>query len=335
MAKLPGRRARRLAAAAFGCALLAAVPAAAGSVDLLGTWHVLIHYTDDHSHDPSLMRWDDRLWEFEAAGSRLRWIEYPIVVFSDQAGRFESLGGTRAARVVHGWEPNESQRAQIDSGLEVNPRGSKTKTLRRDGDDWRSATRASPASASIVTYVETWSIEDAAGLPVFRREDTLGSGLTEGLDGVTEYRTTAVESGGDVLVGTFERDGSRHGTFRMTRSGDVEEVKGQAKSEGQRFSETYLGDEFRAALADPKGALAGALATHAAVPPAESAAARDAVRAAVQEALAARLVAAGLDPADYEREVGSLSRQIAAALLDDGVSVDEVLGRLAEGEINP
>jgi len=159
MAKLPQRRTRRLAAVlAAGVAALASplrvFAAAEESVDLIGAWHVLIHYTDDHTHDPTQMRWADKIWVFERSGSRLRWTEYPIVVFGDRSGRFENLGGSRVERVLHGWEPNADQLAQIAAGLEVNDRGSKSKTLRKSGHDWRSATRPTAASASIITYIE-------------------------------------------------------------------------------------------------------------------------------------------------------------------------------------
>ena len=128
MAKFSRRRAGRLAGLAIALGVLVATPARADrtdgkNVDVIGTWHVLIHYTDDHSHDVGAMRWDDKIWVFEEAGSRIRWKEYPIVVFHDQSGRFERLGTARASRVLHGWEPNAGQLAQIESGLEVNPRG--------------------------------------------------------------------------------------------------------------------------------------------------------------------------------------------------------------------
>jgi len=247
MAKLSRRRTRGLTvalalavAASFASARADDVPREA--VDLIGAWHVLIHYTDDHTHAPDQLRWDEKVWVFERSGSRLRWTEYPIVVFDDQTGRFETLGGNRRSRVLGGWEPNEAQLAQIRAGLAVNDRGSKSKTLRKHGEDgWRSSTRPTAASASIVTYVENWSIEGTAGRPIFRREDILGSGRTESLEGVTEYATAEVASGGNVLRGTFERDGSRHGTFRMTRSGPPQAVKGRAKpklpspEEGERL----------------------------------------------------------------------------------------------------
>ena len=103
------------------------------SLDLEGTWYVLIHYTDASAANSEAMRWDDRLWIFARKGSRLEWTEYPIVVFNDRTGRFEQSSHGQQ-RVLHAWEPNASQRAQIDSGLEYNTRGSKTKTLRRQRD---------------------------------------------------------------------------------------------------------------------------------------------------------------------------------------------------------
>ena len=55
MAKLP----RSLAYAVAG-ALFALAPAA-GAVELEGTWHVLVHYTDDNTANPDQPRWEDRL----------------------------------------------------------------------------------------------------------------------------------------------------------------------------------------------------------------------------------------------------------------------------------
>ena len=120
--------------------LMVAIPVKpAEAVDLIGTWHVLIHYKDSVTDHPERERWEDRIWEFEQEGSRLRWTDYPIVVFSDQSGRFEQLGGNRASRVLHFWEPSATQLAQIQEGLEINPRGSRSKTLRgSDAEGWSS-----------------------------------------------------------------------------------------------------------------------------------------------------------------------------------------------------
>jgi len=134
--------------------LLAALPARAdalrGDLDLMGTWYVLVHYKDDNAPHPERERWEDRVWLIEKSGSRLKWSDYPIVVFDDQAGRFERTGGHNS-RVLHFWEPNERQVADIQDGLAVNDRGSKTKTLRNKEGSWESASRRSVASASIIS----------------------------------------------------------------------------------------------------------------------------------------------------------------------------------------
>jgi len=221
MAIVSRRRAQHLALAVAVALALAPVRAESDGVDLVGTWHVLVHFTDAAANDPSQMRWDDRVWVFEAAGNRLRWSDYPIVIFRDKTGRFESGGTGRAARALHGWEPNERQRTEIAEGIQVGQRGRKQKTLRRRGDDWQSANHSQAASASIVTYVEHWSISDPTGKPTFRREDVLGSAEAERLEGVTQYATTEVLNGGDELRGNFTGDESRHGSFRVVRSGET------------------------------------------------------------------------------------------------------------------
>jgi len=340
MAKLPRRRAQRLGPGLLGVLLVAsALPGAQASdratLDLAGTWHLLVHYTDDHAHDPEQVRWDDKVWIFEREGSRLRWKEYPIVVFEDETGRFENLGGSHAARVPHGWEPNEGQLAQIRAGLEVNDRGMKSKTLRRSGDAWRSGSRPTAASASVVTYVEFWTIEDASGRPTFRREDVLGAGRADDLEGVTLYVTEEVAAGGDVLRGTFERDGSRHGTFRLMRAGATGQVKGSGKSDGQRFYETYLGG-LGAALSDGDGgALRETVRQRAQqggeVPEEVRAAVRDEVRALLEE----RVRKSGRDPREVASEVDSLTEQIERQILEEGRTFEEVEQMLQRGEIQP
>jgi murein DD-endopeptidase MepM/ murein hydrolase activator NlpD len=216
-------------------ALLLLAPAAArAEIDLVGTWHVLVHYTDDNTSHPDEMRWSDRVWVFEKKGSKLRWTEYPIVVFSDDSGRFERRSTGQYARVLGAWEPSESQLANIEAGLKINTRGSKKKSLRgSDAEGWRTTSRARAASASVITYQENWSIEGLLDLPVILQEDMMGSGRSETMEGVARYETTAVEESGAVLVGRYERDGTRHGSFRMRRSGDVGRLEEKSQSEIQ------------------------------------------------------------------------------------------------------
>ena len=70
-----------------------------------------------------------------------------------------------------------------------------------------------------MSYTEAWSIEGTPDLPVFRREDSLGGERTESLEGVTLYTTTSADPAGNWFKGSFERDGSRKGSFRMLRAG--------------------------------------------------------------------------------------------------------------------
>ena len=232
MAQLPRRRAPDLKALAAALACALAPGAARAGVDLVGTWHVLVHYRDSSTAHPEAEHWEDRVWDFEASGSRLRWSEFPIVVFDDEGGRFEREDGTgQYARVLHFWEPSAAQLANIRGGLSVNERGSRTKTLREQQGAWSTAERASAAGASAITYQELWSIDDPEGLPAFVQVDVLASAGAESLEGRTELRTEQVLDGGDRLVGRFQRDGTRSGTFEMRRSGAHKALRQKSQSE--------------------------------------------------------------------------------------------------------
>lgn len=203
-----------------------------GKVDLLGTWYVLVYYTDDNSANPDRMRWEDHVWVFEKSGSRIKWQQFPIVVFDDESGRFERRSTGQYARVLGAWEPSDSQLSDIRDGLQVNDRGSKQKTLRgNDQSGWKTSSRARPNSVSIVTYTENWTIEGLPENPVFERRDSMGGGLTDSLEGITRFAATRVLPSGNRLQGNYERDGTRHGTFRMMRSGPVGGLKKAAKSQ--------------------------------------------------------------------------------------------------------
>jgi hypothetical protein len=236
MARILPDRVLHLAAVAIavGASMAVGAASARAEVDLSGTWHVLVHYKDDLSANPDEPRWDDRLWSFEPSGSRLRWMEWPIVVFSDESGRFERRGTGQYARILHYWEPNRGQLGNIRNGLAVNDRGSKTKTLRKDGDGWRSTGGARARSAMTITYQENWIVESASELPVFIREEMLGAASTQSMEGRTEYRTREIREGGDVLAGSYERDGTRHGSFRMTRAGARKQLEEKSQKERQQ-----------------------------------------------------------------------------------------------------
>jgi hypothetical protein len=306
------RRTARAAAAALGLGL--AAPAAT-AVDLVGTWHVLVHYKDSASENPDLPRWDDRIWVFEREGERLRWTEYPIVVFTDDSGRFERTS-RQYSRTLQHWEPNEKQLAQIRRGLEINERGSKSKALRRSAaGGWQSSAGSGAMGGNVLTYSEHWSIQDPDGQPVFRFEDSLSGPQAEGIEGVTEYRTTAVVSG-DLLRGSYGRDGTRTGTFRLMRSGAVTEVTG-SKSQA----------EMRARVS---GVRVPDVAPLLVAPPTPETRAR--IRADLVRALEDPMRAQGLDPLAFRADFEAMADEILA-LREQGRSPDEIQTMLREGQI--
>jgi len=311
---------RRLATLALLCVLLPAPRARAAEVTdwLLGTWHVLVHYKDDNAAHPELDRWEDRVWVFEKKGDRLAWTEYPIVVFHDESGRFENIGTNRMSRVTHAWQPNADQRAQISSGLEVNPRGMRSKTLRQTKGAWRSATGASAASASVISYVENWSVEGTPQLPVFKREDSLGGERTETLEGVTLFTTTEAAASGDLLKGRFERDGTRTGTFQLTRSGPVSNVKGSGKTQSERVRDMFM------------QSMGGAIASGD-LTPEERADVRKDIRRSIEDYLRRK----GIDPATQRPQVESMTTKIEHLLIDEKRPLAEVGRMLEAGEIKP
>jgi len=203
--------------------------------DLEGAWLVITHFQDDSTANPEVMRWSDEVWVFEMKGSRLQWTKYPFVVFEDPTGRFEPLGNNPRSRVLAAWEPNEAQKAELMAGPRVISRGSKVKTLRgSDGKGWRTVSRMQVRSAMTIGYQENWSVVGLPDKPVFLREEMLGSGMREKMEGRT---VRAVTEWGEVPRGAFERDGIRHGTFLMLRTPPVRSAAPTEGSPNERAVE--------------------------------------------------------------------------------------------------
>jgi hypothetical protein len=235
-----------LRAAFAAAALVAASPAAA--LDLTGTWHVLVHYKDKVAHNADAERWEDRVWVFERDGDRLRWVDYPLVVLSDESGRFERLGTNRAARKLVYWTPTPEQQAELARGPKVNSRGSKSKTLRKTEQGWASA-NAHQESAGYITYEETWTVTGPPERPVFTRTDSLGGAMAEEAEGRTLYETTQLDEGTGSFRGKYDRDGNRLGTFVMTRVGAVEQLTPASEERQAERLREYLGlDELEREL---------------------------------------------------------------------------------------
>jgi hypothetical protein len=214
------------------------------AVDLLGTWFVVAHYRDTSTNNPEADRWEDRVWVFERKGSRLHWTDFPIVVFDDKEGRFEARGANARARTLSAWTPNEAQQQEIAEGPRVNPRGSKGKSLRGSDERGYASTGGLRAqSAMTIGYHESWSIDDPTRLPVFTREDVMGTGRSvraggedQTLEGVTRWTTTRVDEQGR-LHGTYQRDANRKGSFVMMRSGPVRDLDSDGRTPNEKAAD--------------------------------------------------------------------------------------------------
>lgn len=206
-----------------------------------GLWYVLIHYTDDHATHPAAWHWEEHLWSLQRKEQTLIWRDFPIVIFEDVTGRFERVGPNPLSKVSGAWEPDPGQLENIGSGLMVNERGSQSKRLKPapqgEGDVeangerhilWESRGAAPATSASMVTFSSTWRIEEAEGMPIFSWNDLLGSGRAESMEGRTEFRCERIDEKG-VIHGGFDRDGVRHGYFRLYPSGEAQPLKKKKK----------------------------------------------------------------------------------------------------------
>lgn len=319
---------------ALALAVALGIASPASAVELEGFWYVLVHYQDQSSNKPEAWRWDDRVWSFERNGDRLQWTEYAIVTFQDERGRFESISGNRAARVVGAWEPNAAQLADVKDGLAVTSRGSKTKTLRAgaDGTSWSSGEGPEAEGAMVITYTETWTIQGLPDAPVFARDDSMGSASTESMEGRTLYRTEAVRENGDELVGVYDRDGTRKGRFRMIRSGSVSKAGEQDLEARQRKALRQAAIE--SGLVSPEEVQA-AIGTQVKLAPDAKGEDRAAARAVIRKNVEDAVRAQGEDPRVHAASIDGLARKIERLLFDDGQSVAEVQRLIETGQLRP
>lgn len=339
---------RRALFASLLAALLPVPALAIGADDLVGAWHVLVHYQDSGTENADAKRWEDRIWVFEKAGDQLRWTDYPIVVFDDDTGRFEAIGGNRASRVLDYWEPNAAQQEQIGGGLAINSRGSRSKALSGSNEKgWSSARRggAGYKSSRFITYEETWNIDGLPDKPRFERQDSMGSGGSEDFEGRTLYETTTIEAGGNVLRGSFDRDGTRKGTFRLARSGQVHSVaEGGGKTAGEMrgLGREAMGKqmkqaEFIAMLAPGLVTLPGGRSEEEwreAVQSSNAKEERLALRAALEEGLRTQVLS-DEDVRSHYTVLTNLAVELERLFVEEGKSLEDLRTMMVKGEVNP
>ena len=302
--------------------------------DLVGAWHVLVHYRDSATENPDTKRWEDRIWVFEKAGEQLRWTDYPIVVFDDDTGRFENIGGNRASRVLDFWEPNAAQQEQLRAGLAINSRGSRSKTLSgSDASGWSSAKKGPGyRSSRFITYEETWTIDGLPDAPRFERQESMGSAGSDDFEGRTVYETKSIE-GGDVLRGSFDRDGTRKGTFRLMRTGAVKSVdEGGGRSAAGK---TLKRAEFIAMLAPGLEKLPGERSEkqwREAVQSPQAKQERLALRAALEEGLRTQVLSEE-DLRSQHTLLSNLAVELERLFVEENKSLADLRKMMREGEV--
>jgi hypothetical protein len=307
---------------------------ALGADDLVGAWHVLVHYRDSATENPDTKRWEDRIWVFEKAGEQLRWTDYPIVVFDDDTGRFENIGGNRASRVLDFWEPNAAQQEQLRAGLAINSRGSRSKTLSgSDASGWSSAKKGPGyRSSRFITYEETWTIDGLPDAPRFERQESMGSAGSDDFEGRTVYETKSIE-GGDVLRGSFDRDGTRKGTFRLMRTGAVKSVdEGGGRSAAGK---TLKRAEFIAMLAPGLEKLPGERSEkqwREAVQSPQAKQERLALRAALEEGLRTQVLSEE-DLRSQHTLLSNLAVELERLFVEENKSLADLRKMMREGEV--
>ena len=89
-------------------------------------------------------------------------------------------------------------------------------------------------SASVITYQEVWSVEGSPELPVFVRKEFLSGARSDSLEGITRYTAESASPNGDRIEGAYTRDGTRRGSFRLTRSGGIRGLEKKTREERQR-----------------------------------------------------------------------------------------------------
>lgn len=290
---------------------------------------MLVHYRDLGSARPLQDQWEDRLWVFEREGDGLRFREYPAVRFDDESGRYQRAGGEQV-RVLGAWEPSEAQAREIAAGLAADPYGAREKRLRQTETGFSSA-KSRFDSARVVGFESIVELDLSGAAPRLVASDSLGSSAAGSpLEGRTEYRGLRIDESGAV-VGRFDRDGRRVGSFRMLRSGaprGLGEPPGTTPAEPTRadvLERLYrtLGRELAYSDALPERFAGG------------GALERAALRSSVRGELERLFVGQGNDPRVHAPELDRLTAVVARLYTEEGRSREEIGRMLEEGRLRP
>jgi hypothetical protein len=153
----------------------------------------------------------------------------------------------------------------------------------------------------------------------------------EKVEGRTQYVTQSVEEGGDLVRGSFERDGTRHGTFTMRRAGVAKVTEGSGKTQSQRVTEAFFQNYGGADFFTPAEiqALKDSVAAGGAAKGGEQSV-REKVRAEIERKTREQ----GVEPSLVEPQIDKLTEKISSMLLE-GKSPDEIERALGASSPRP
>jgi hypothetical protein len=164
----------------------------------------------------------------------------------------------------------------------------------------------------------------------------LGSAATENVEGRTIWEGESVESGGDVIRGRYDRDGTRIGTFRMMRSGAVSTVKGSGKSQGERAHIALFGAMGSQLFAGELPGGGSEEEVRKAIEAGEfTDEDRSTMRREFERAITESYQSQGNDPREFRPQIQSLARKMVALFVDEGKSIEEIQRMLMDGRLRP
>ena len=169
-----------------------------------------------------------------------------------------------------------------------------------------------------MSYTESWNIEGTPDLPVFRRTDSLGGERTESLEGVTLYTTTSADPAGNWLKGSFERDGSRTGSFRMLRAGTGKALTTK-RNQSERQRDAFIDWMGRRQLDESQLTQQD----------------RADLDAMVRAAIGQRMQSLGIDPAQRSDQIDKLVPEIEKRLFAEKRPLGEIPELVKEAVVAP
>ena len=182
--------------------------------DLSGEWYVLLHFKDDRSEDPSVIKFKDFAWSVKQGEKKIVWTFFPYVMFTEEleAVRREAMMSHRS------WEPSPGMWDRLRTRIDVSSRANQKKTLKgSNAEGFASLPPMAAAGANMITFSRDWKVTFAPDQVRVQITDSLSGG--GGLDGMEDSIVYEInERIDDGEYRGIYREAHKQGTLRMVRS---------------------------------------------------------------------------------------------------------------------